>query len=360
MTTLALTKRSVGRLFAVLRMEMAFTLRRPLFWTWVVLIALMSWASSTGDLSLLPSGDSAVGGKKAWVTSEFAVAAVLGMVALLFHTFFITVIVGLSIIRDEENRVGDILHATPLSSREYIWGKFGGAIASVSIGLLLQAALMIIFNHLLPHNTSLELHGPFAASHYLLPLLIFSVPLAVFLAGTAFAIGERTRRAILIFFLPVALLLLNILFLGRASANAGLSPWIRQVIVLIDPTGFGWFNRTYLQEDRGVDFYNTGSISLGIPFLVSRFLLIALGLGAVARQPGWFPALTSAGDPHPLACQESQCQKIRNRKYVGSTAGRNPRSRCAATGTAAVSADDAFPPAGFVPKRIPACTRRTA
>jgi ABC-2 type transport system permease protein len=287
---------SASRLFAVIRMEIAFTLRRPLFWTWIALIALMSWGSSTGDLSLLPSGDSAVGGKKAWVSSEFAVAAAAGIVALLFHTFFITVIVGLSIIRDEENRVGDILHATPLSSGEYIWGKFGGALSSVSIALLLQTALMIFFNHLLPHNTSPELRGPFAARHYFLPLLIFSVPLAVFLAGTAFAIGERTRRAILIFFLPVALLLLNILFLSRTSANSGLSPWVRHAIILMDPTGFGWFNHTYLLEDRGVDFYNTGNIALDAPFLVSRLLLIALGLGAVAAsRVGFQRSLRQAG-----------------------------------------------------------------
>ena len=230
---------SLTRLFGVLRLDLAFTLRRPLFWTWLALIALISWSSSTGDLSLVPSGDSAVGGKKAWVTSEFAVAAALGFTALFFHTFFITVLAGLSVIRDEENRVGDILHATPLTAGEYVWGKFLGALVGVALALLFQGASLIFFNHLLPHNTTPDLRGPFVLRHYLAPLLIFSVPLAVFLAGTAFAIGEYTRRAILIFFLPVALLLLNILFLGRASGG-GLGPWARQAIILADPTGFGW------------------------------------------------------------------------------------------------------------------------
>lgn len=272
---------SLTRLFGVLRLDLAFTLRRPLFWTWLALIALMSWGFSTGDLSLVPSGDSAVGGKKAWVTSEFAVAAALGFTALLFHTFFITVLAGLSVIRDEENRVGDILHATPLTAGEYVWGKFLGALVGVALALLFQGASLIFFNHLLPHNTTPDLRGPLALRHYLAPLLIFSVPLAVFLAGTAFAIGEYTRRAILIFFLPVALLLLNILFLGRASGG-GLGPWARQAIILADPTGFGWLNHTYLQNDRGVDFYNGGSLALDGPFLASRLFLVALGLGAVA------------------------------------------------------------------------------
>ena len=176
----------------LIRLEASFTLRRPLFWTWVVLIALMSWGFSTGDMALVHSGDSAVGGKKAWVTSEFAVAASAGMLSLLFHGFFITVIVGLTVIRDEESRVGDILHATPLSAGEYVWGKFLGALTAVLVALLLQTGLMVFFNHLLPHNTSPELRGPFVLRNYLAPLVIFSAPLAVFLAGAAFAVGERT------------------------------------------------------------------------------------------------------------------------------------------------------------------------
>jgi ABC-2 type transport system permease protein len=285
-----------ARLLAVMRLEAAFTLRRPLFWTWIVLIALISWGCSTGDLLMIHSGDSAVGGKKAWVTSEIAVASGMTLLALLFHTFFITVIVGLTIIRDEENRVGEILHATPLSVGEYIWGKFLGALAAVAVALLLQAGLMIFFNHVLPHNTSPELRGPFRLRNYLAPLLIFSAPLAVFLAGAAFAVGERTRRAILIFFLPIALLLLNLLFLGRADDSSGLSPWARHAILLADPTGMGWIYHTYLQADRGVDFYNTQRIVLDVPFLLSRLMLTVLGLGAVAAsRVGFWRSLRHAG-----------------------------------------------------------------
>ena len=302
---------SATRLLCVLRLEVTFTLRRPLFWTWIALIALMSWASSTGDLSLIPSGDSATGGKKAWVTSEFAVASALGLAALLFHTFFITVLVGLTVIRDEENRVGEILHATPLSAGEYIWGKFLGTLAGVFAALLLQTGLLIFFNHLLPHNTSPELRGPFVLRHYLAPLLIFAVPLAVFFAGTAFTIGERTRRAILIFFLPVALLLLNLLFLGRVGNGGGLSPWMRQAIILVDPTGFGWLNHTYLQADRGVDFYNAGSIALDAPFLASRLVLVALGLGAVAvSRVGFWRSLRQAARP-PRRIKNTSAKKRR-------------------------------------------------
>ncbi len=47
--------------------ELAQTLRRPLFWFLVFLVLLMSWGMSTGDVQIA-SGDSTVGGTKAWLT----------------------------------------------------------------------------------------------------------------------------------------------------------------------------------------------------------------------------------------------------------------------------------------------------
>jgi len=40
------TTLSAARLLSVIKLELTLTLRRPLFWTWIALIALMSWASS--------------------------------------------------------------------------------------------------------------------------------------------------------------------------------------------------------------------------------------------------------------------------------------------------------------------------
>ena len=54
-------------------MELARTLKRPLFWFLVALLVLIAWGLSTGDMQI-SSGDSSVGGTKAWVTSEFAFA----------------------------------------------------------------------------------------------------------------------------------------------------------------------------------------------------------------------------------------------------------------------------------------------
>ena len=49
--------------------------------------------------------------------------------------------------------------------------------------------------------------------------LIFSVPTIVFLAGVSFAIGEWTRRPMLVFLLPVAIVILNGFFLWEWSPS---------------------------------------------------------------------------------------------------------------------------------------------
>ena len=49
----------------------------------------------------------------------------------------------------------------------------------------------------------------------------------------------------------------------------------------VDPSGYRWLNETWLKVDRGVNFYNTAAIPLDRGFLISRLILVALGLGAV-------------------------------------------------------------------------------
>src|SRR5688500_20332135 len=90
--------------------ELAHTLRRPLFWFLVFLVLLMSWGMSTGDVQIA-SGDSTVGGTKAWLTSEFSFAFVLVALVTLIYSFFLSIASGMAVIRDDEFRTGEMLHA---------------------------------------------------------------------------------------------------------------------------------------------------------------------------------------------------------------------------------------------------------
>jgi ABC-2 type transport system permease protein len=270
---------SPSRISRVFLQECRQYLRRPLIWILILLVVFLARGLSNGSVRIA-TGDSMVGGAKAWNTSEFAVAQVLTIVTFLVYPFFIAVTVGLAVIRDEELRVGELLHATSLTPGEYIWGKFlAGLVTFVAI-LAIDLGAMMVFNHLVPNEKSLEIRGVFAAINYLRPALIIVLPSLVFVAGVCFAIGEWTRKPILLFVLPVALLLVCGLFLWDWSPS-WLDPRINTALMLVDPSGFRWLNETWLKVDRGVDFYNHARIGFDPPFLATRIVLILAGLGAI-------------------------------------------------------------------------------
>ena len=62
------------RTWLVARREIAHNLTRPMFWVWFILFAFTVWGLANGNLRIAISGDSSVGGKKQWITSEFSYA----------------------------------------------------------------------------------------------------------------------------------------------------------------------------------------------------------------------------------------------------------------------------------------------
>ena len=93
---------SLARLFRVTWLDLRHNATRPLFWICLLILALVSWGLSSGDMRI-SSGDSTVGGTKAWLTSEFAMSQMLSFVVLLFYGFFVSVAAGMAVIQDEVN-----------------------------------------------------------------------------------------------------------------------------------------------------------------------------------------------------------------------------------------------------------------
>ncbi len=287
---------SLARLLRTFWLDFSYGLRRPLFWILVLLLFLTAWGLSTGTLRIA-SGDSRVGGTKAWVTSEFAVAQMMTLVFFTSYTFFVAVAAGLAVVRDEELRVGELLHSTPLRVGEYVWGKFLAVLATFLVVLAAHLGFMMFFNHLVPAERSLEVRGPFDPAHYLRPTLVLALPTLVFLTGASFAVGTWTRRPILVFVLPVALVLVCGFFLWDWSPG-WLDPRVNRALMWVDPSGFRWLNETWLKGDRGVAFYNHAPVPFDGAFLAGRVTFALLGLACVALCQAHLAA-TLRGSPRP-------------------------------------------------------------
>ncbi len=270
---------SIGRLFKVAALDLRHNAGRPLFWIFLIILALTSWGLSTGHMRI-SSGDSVVGGTKAWLTSEFAMSQMLSMVILLFYGFFVAVAAGMSVIQDDDLKVGAVLHATPLTPGEYIGGKFLAVLLSFLAVLTIHVGMAMFFNHIVPNEAADEIRGPFVFLNYLKPALWFGVPAIVFFAGTAFAAGVWSRKPILVFVLPVATLLVCGFFLWDWSPS-WLDPRVNKLLQVIEPAGFRWLNETWLKVDRGVHFYNKSPMGVDALFLANRAIFLLAGVAAL-------------------------------------------------------------------------------
>jgi ABC-type Na+ efflux pump permease subunit len=270
----------VTRLLEVARRELFAQLRRPLPWVLLFVIGLTTAGLASGNVSIA-TGDSSVGGTKAWLNSEYAIAQIVSVLTFLFYSFFASIVGGMTILQDDEARVGELLHATSLRPAEYVWGKFLGALASLLLVLALFGLVLVAAFQLMPVENAAEIRGPFRPLAYLRPLALFALPSVLFFAATAFAVGERSRRPVLVFLLPVALVLVCVFFLFEWSP-AWLDPRWNRLLMALDPAGFRWLSETWLRVDRGVDFYNRQPIAYDWVFWINRGAMVLVSLAAVA------------------------------------------------------------------------------
>lgn len=272
---------SLARCTEVCRLELRSNLTRPVFWILLAVMALVSWGLSTGGMQI-SSGDATVGGTKAFITSEFAYAQIITIFDFLILSMFFAVLAGLPVVRDEEAKVQEVLHATPMRASEYIWGKFLGVFAVFLLVSLAHALFAMFFNHVVPNAEAAEIQGPLVVMNYLRPTVLLGLPGLLFVAGVCFTIGTVTRKPILVFMFPIALLLVCGMFLWEWSPS-WLAPGWNRVLMWVDPSGLRWLNETWLKVDQGVEFYNHRSVPIDLGFGLSRLLLASLGLGLV----GW-------------------------------------------------------------------------
>ena len=270
---------SFARWAAVARRELSSALRRPSYWFLFGVLVLAAWGFSEGNVTI-SSGDATAGGNRSHVTSVFAQSMFQSISISGMGAWFLAIGAGLVLVRDAEYRVGEVLHATRLTPREYVWGSFAGAVTAFLViwGLYLSAS--VGFNHVLAAGAESRQIGPFVLGNYLAPTLLLGLPQIVFFAGVPLFLGAWTRRPIVVYAFPIAVLLVALGFLVSWSPS-WLDPAINRALMLADPSGFRWLNETFLKIDRGVDFYNTAPLPPDTGFLLSRIALAAVGLLAV-------------------------------------------------------------------------------
>ena len=258
--------------------ELRTQMTGPLFW--VLLLFVLFVTSTLNPVAMIPSDDDAVGGVRAFINSPYALAQTFAIGSFLAYTFFAAFMAGLSVIRDDESAIADLLHSTPLTPAEYILGKFSGVIAALGVALAFHLVLALGFYQAGGLGGGSAMHGPFRLGHYVIPLLVFAAPGIWCCAALAFAVGERTRRPLAVYAVPTVLFVLT-LTISWTWAPHWLDPRVNRLLMVIDPTSLRWLGQTLFKVDRGVVFYNTAPLEIDATLVLNRLLVLLLPALAV-------------------------------------------------------------------------------
>jgi ABC-type transport system involved in multi-copper enzyme maturation permease subunit len=269
----------IARFLALPLLELRSVHRRPLHVVMFALFGLMSLGFVLGAVQV-STGSADTGGAKLAINSAFNLAFADFAQFGLILPFFVAVLFGMPPLTDTDRRVDRLIHATPISHVGYAFSRFVAGLAALTAILAAWLVVQVALYELVPLDPNEQVRGPFVLWHYLQPLLVVVLPAVVFVGGVSAWLGVRTRQPVLVFALPVVLVVGSLFFVWNFNPM-WLPSWIDELLKLADPAGLRWVLRNFVEEDRGVAFYNTAAFTPDAPFLASRVGFVAVGLLAV-------------------------------------------------------------------------------
>lgn len=209
---------------SLLKFELSIQIRQFGFWIAFVLMAVFGFLAASVDFLAL----SMEGGAKIKNNGAIPLAGTISFISVL-SIFFAAVFVVAGVMRDDNHKMLEIVHATPITTPQMIFSRFFGAWLAT---FLCVSAMVLgtLFGEIAPWADK-ETFGPFNPVFYLHPLVIFVVINTLFVAGFYTAIAVLTRNKTLVYVSAVALLVFYLMStLAAADAPEILSS-------LIDPFG---------------------------------------------------------------------------------------------------------------------------
>ncbi len=286
----------IAQLLVFVRLELRTFWKKPVNLIMLAIFGLMSMGFVAGGVRIAV-GSSDTGGAKLAINSPANLLFVDTVLFALMLPFFVAVACGMPILTDFDRRIHRLIFSTPIPMVRYAFARLLGALAVLMAILLAWKLVQAGLYQLWPIDPNDATRVAFQPLGYLWPLVLTALPQMLFVAGVSMWLGVRTRQPVLVFAMPVVILLAGVFFLWTFRPE-WLPLWADRLLMMVEPTGFRWLTRTFINEDRGVAFYNNTWITPDPAFALSRvgFVLVGLlGVWAAGRR---------------LARSESQDQRI--------------------------------------------------
>ncbi len=249
---------------SIVRFELRYQLRTPLFLIGFALFFLLTFASITVDTVQI--------GARGNVNVNSPVA-LMQTVAIMnvFALFIVAAFVANVVLRDEETRIAPLIRSTRVTKASYLGGRFVGAMTVLAL-VLAAVPLAMLIGSMMPWLDA-EKVGPFVARHYLYAYFMIGLPPLVILGAIMFALATATRSMMWTY---VGLLAMLVLYIGTRVALR--DPAWHTLAVLTDPFGLSWLlkvTRYWTISER-----NTMLPPIDQLGVISRLIWLAIGLCA--------------------------------------------------------------------------------
>ncbi len=244
-------------LWEVFRFEVRYHLQQPIFWIGLFFFSLITFLAVTTDAVVLGGSIGQIHRNAPYVIMQML------LINSFLGVFVTTAFVAGAVVRDQELNTQELFFSSRLGKREYLLGRFGGALA-VSILLNLGAVIGIVTGSLMPWLEA-ERVGPFSVIPYLHSFLILVVPNTFLTACIFFGLATLTRSMVSTYVGVVGMLTAYAIaenFLYDLE-NEGLA-------VVLDPFGAAAF--TVSTKYWTVAEKNSQLLELAGPFLTNRLL----------------------------------------------------------------------------------------
>ncbi|AFM06111.1 aminopeptidase N [Bernardetia litoralis DSM 6794] len=217
-------------LLEIIRFELKYRLKRPATYLYFGILFLLTLVAMTSDFVQIGG---AAGQVK--INAPVTLANTI-LIITAFFSMIVSAIMGVGVLRDFEHKTHSMLFTTPITKRDYLFGRFIG-----SFIILIFVFSGAFFGMTLGYLKSFSEPDRFLAFnlwHYLQPFLLFGVT-NLFISGTImFAGGALSRKMLVVYTQGILLLVLYIVALQLSSSLE-----YKDIVAWLDPFGISAFRR---------------------------------------------------------------------------------------------------------------------
>ncbi|MCX6608388.1 MAG: M1 family aminopeptidase [Acidobacteria bacterium] len=284
-------------LLEFLRFELRFWLRGMMLWVFFFIIGTLVFAATSSDKITVGGSLENTFRNAPYVIQNFY--SIMGVFTLMMTTAFVNSAAG----RDFAYGTQQMIFSTPITKRDYLFGRFLGSVL-VAVIPMLGISAGILLSALMPWNDA-ERWGPIVFAAHWKSILMFAIPNTLFCGAFVFTIAVLTRSTVTSF-LGSLFLLTGFVVSEILTENLD----NETIAALIDPFGartFGLMTKYWTVADR-----NSMTVGWDGMLVWNRLLWLSVGAALFAFaywrfsfservKAGASPTVDSTSTPAPIA-----------------------------------------------------------